>query len=244
MIDLATAFATNPLIAILRGLEPENALPISDTLIESGFRIIEVPLNSPEPLVSIHRIAERHGARAIIGAGTVLNAGQVEAVADAGGRIIVSPNMNLDVGRAAVARGLFWCPGVMTPSEAFAALEIGASVLKFFPAEMIPPTAIAAMRAVLPKDDVVAAVGGIFPRITWRCIVPQAWTGSGWVLPYSSRAIHWLIFASARGHSPMRWRIRDETGACNRRYAWDRSRSGAVACSCRLVRHRGIRVSI
>lgn len=163
MIDLATAFATNPLIAILRGLGPENALPISDTLIESGFRIIEVPLNSPEPLVSIHRIAERHGARAIIGAGTVLNAGQVEAVADAGGRIIVSPNMNLDVGRAAVARGLYWCPGVMTPSEAFAALEIGASVLKFFPAEMIPPTAIAAMRAVLPKDAVVAAVGGISP---------------------------------------------------------------------------------
>jgi 2-dehydro-3-deoxyphosphogalactonate aldolase len=163
MIDLATAFATNPLIAILRGLEPENALPISDTLIESGFRIIEVPLNSPEPLVSIHRIAERHGARAIIGAGTVLNAGQVEAVADAGGRIIVSPNMNMDVGRAAVARGLFWCPGVMTPSETFAALEIGASVLKFFPAEMIPPTAIAAMRAVLPKDAVVAAVGGISP---------------------------------------------------------------------------------
>ncbi|MEQ8306115.1 MAG: 2-dehydro-3-deoxy-6-phosphogalactonate aldolase [Hoeflea sp.] len=163
MIDLATAFATNPLIAILRGLEPENALPISDTLIESGFRIIEVPLNSPEPLVSIHRIAERHGARAIIGAGTVLDAGQVEAVADAGGRIIVSPNMNLDVGRAALARGLYWCPGVMTPSEAFAALEIGASVLKFFPAEMIPPTAIAAMRAVLPKDAVVAAVGGISP---------------------------------------------------------------------------------
>jgi len=163
MIDLATAFAKNPLIAILRGLEPEKALPVSDTLMEAGFRIIEVPLNSPEPLESIHRIAKRHGAQAIVGAGTVLSVEQVEAVADAGGRIIVSPNMNPDVGRAAVARGLYWCPGVMTPSEAFAALDLGASVLKFFPAEMVPPKAIAAMRAVLPQDAVVAAVGGISP---------------------------------------------------------------------------------
>jgi 2-dehydro-3-deoxyphosphogalactonate aldolase len=163
MIDLATAFSINPLIAILRGLEPENAPPVSDTLIEAGFQIIEVPLNSPEPLVSIHRIAERHGAQAIVGAGTVLSVEQVDAVADAGGRIIVSPNMNPDVGRAAVARGLYWCPGVMTPSEAFAALDVGASVLKFFPADMVPPAAIAAMRAVLPKDAIVAAVGGISP---------------------------------------------------------------------------------
>lgn len=161
MIDLATAFAKNPLIAILRGLKPESALPVSDTLVKAGFRIIEVPLNSQDPLESIHRIAERHGARAIVGAGTVLTVAQVEAVADAGGRIIVSPNMNPDVGRAAVARGLYWCPGVITPSEAFAALDLGASVLKFFPAEMVPPKAIAAMRAVLPQDAVVAAVGGV-----------------------------------------------------------------------------------
>jgi 2-dehydro-3-deoxyphosphogalactonate aldolase len=163
MTDLATAFARNPLIAILRGVAPENALSVADTLIEAGFQIIEVPLNSPEPLVSIQRIAERHGAQAIVGAGTVLTAAQVDAVADAGGRIIVSPNMNPDVGRAAVARGLYWCPGVMTPSEAFAALDLGASVLKFFPAELVPPKAIAAMRAVLPQDAVVAAVGGISP---------------------------------------------------------------------------------
>ena len=116
MIDLTTAFATSPLIAILRGLRPENALPVSDTLISAGFRIIEVPLNSPDPLDSIHQIAERYGAQAIIGAGTVLNVAQVEAVAEAGGRIIVSPNMNPDVGRAAVQRGLYWAPGVMTPS--------------------------------------------------------------------------------------------------------------------------------
>tara|TARA_Y100000385_G_scaffold101586_2_gene105046 strand:+ start:3086 stop:3712 length:627 start_codon:yes stop_codon:yes gene_type:complete len=161
MIDLTTAFATNPLIAILRGLRPENALPVSDTLISAGFRIIEVPLNSPDPLDSIHQIAERYGAQAIIGAGTVLNVAQVEAVAEAGGRIIVSPNMNPDVGRAAVQRGLYWAPGVMTPSEAFSALDLGASVLKFFPAELLPPSAIAAMRAVLPQDAVIAAVGGI-----------------------------------------------------------------------------------
>ncbi|MDU8911902.1 2-dehydro-3-deoxy-6-phosphogalactonate aldolase [Aestuariicoccus sp. MJ-SS9] len=163
MTDLVTAFARNPLIAILRGVAPENALAVADTLIEAGFQIIEVPLNSPEPLESIQRIAERHGAHAIVGAGTVLTAAQVDAVADAGGRIIVSPNMNPDVGRAAAARGLYWCPGVMTPSEAFAALDLGASVLKFFPAELVPPKAIAAMRAVLPQDAVVAAVGGISP---------------------------------------------------------------------------------
>jgi 2-dehydro-3-deoxyphosphogalactonate aldolase len=163
MIDFAKAFAQNPLIAILRGLEPENALPVSNTLIDADFQIIEVPLNSPEPLVSIQRIAEQHGTQAIIGAGTVLTVAQVDAVADAGGRIIVSPNMNPDVGRAAVKRGLDWCPGVMTPSEAFAALDLGASVLKFFPAEMAPPAAIAAMRAVLPQDAIVAAVGGISP---------------------------------------------------------------------------------
>ncbi|MGB2196647.1 MAG: 2-dehydro-3-deoxy-6-phosphogalactonate aldolase [Planktomarina sp.] len=163
MIDLTTAFATNPLIAILRGLRPENALSVSDILISAGFQIIEVPLNSPDPLDSIHQIAEQYGEQAIIGAGTVLNVAQVEAVAEAGGQIIVSPNMNPDVGRAAVQRGLYWAPGVMTPSEAFSALDLGASVLKFFPAELVPPIAIAAMRAVLPQDAVIAAVGGITP---------------------------------------------------------------------------------
>ncbi|WP_299667733.1 2-dehydro-3-deoxy-6-phosphogalactonate aldolase [uncultured Ruegeria sp.] len=163
MIDLTAALAENPLIAILRGLAPENARPVSDVLFDAGFRIIEVPLNSPDPLESIAQIVAKHGAQAIVGAGTVLTTDQVGAVADAGGRIIVSPNMNPDVGRAVVARGLYWCPGVMTPSEAFTALDIGASVLKFFPAEMVPPAAIAAMRAVLPADAVVAAVGGITP---------------------------------------------------------------------------------
>lgn len=164
MIELSEAMAANPLIAILRGIEPEMAEPVSDALVEAGFRIIEVPLNSPQACVSIAKIAKRHGEKAVIGAGTVLKPEEVDAVAEAGGRIIVTPNMNVDVGRLAVARALYWCPGVMTPSEAFTALEIGASVLKFFPAEMVPPKAIAAMRAVLPREALVAAVGGITPE--------------------------------------------------------------------------------
>ncbi|WP_108814130.1 2-dehydro-3-deoxy-6-phosphogalactonate aldolase [Loktanella sp. Alg231-35] len=164
MIELATAISQNPLIAILRGLAAADAASVSDTLVDAGFRIIEVPLNSPDPLESIAAIVKRHGSQAIVGAGTVLTVDQVDAVADAGGRIIVSPNMNPNVGQAAIARGLYWCPGIVTPSEAFAALEIGASVLKVFPAEMAPPAAIAAMRAVLPKDAIIAAVGGITPE--------------------------------------------------------------------------------
>lgn len=164
MISLNDALAQNPLIAILRGLVPDQADEVSDALVTAGFRIIEVPLNSPDPLVSIDRMVRRHGDQTIIGAGTVLTVPQVEQVAQAGGRIIVSPNMNPEVGRAAVELGLSWCPGVMTPTEAFAALDIGADVLKFFPAEMVPPSAIKAMRAVLPAHAVVAAVGGIAPE--------------------------------------------------------------------------------
>lgn len=164
MIELAAALAENPLIAILRGLEPANAEPVADVLVEAGFTIIEVPLNSPDPLVSISKIVKRHGERVIVGAGTVLTAANVEAVAEVGGRIIVAPNMNADVGRAAISHGMAWCPGIMTPTEAFAALEIGASVLKIFPAEMVPPSAVSAMRAVLPKDAVIAVVGGITPQ--------------------------------------------------------------------------------
>ena len=163
MIEFGGALAANPLIAILRGLEPTNALPVSTALFDAGFRMIEVPLNAPDPLDSIAQIATQLGTKAVVGAGTVLTVDQVKAVADAGGRLIVSPNMNTDVGRAAVAKGLYWCPGVLTPSEAFAALDLGAAMLKVFPAQMVPPAAIAAMRAVLPKAAVIAAVGGITP---------------------------------------------------------------------------------
>ena len=158
------ALEQNPLIAILRGLEPDNAIPVSDVLVDAGFRIIEVPMNSPNPLESIRKIANKYGERIVIGAGTVLTPEDVSDVVGAGGQIIVSPNMNPLVGARAVELGAKWCPGVMTPTEAFAALDLGATILKFFPAELVPPNAIAAMRAVLPKNALVAAVGGITPQ--------------------------------------------------------------------------------
>lgn len=156
--------AENPLIAILRGLAPEAAVDVAGVLVEAGFRIIEVPLNSPKPLVSISKIADRFGDRIVVGAGTVLSTDKVEAVVDAGGKLIVAPNMKPDVGERTIKLGGKWCPGVFSPTEAFDALEHGASVLKFFPAEMAPPKAISAMRTVLPKDAIVAAVGGITPE--------------------------------------------------------------------------------
>ncbi len=158
------ALAANPLIAILRGLEPDSALDVAGVLVDAGYRIIEVPLNSPDPLRSIERIASKFGDNVIVGAGTVLTENDVSAVCNAGGQIIVSPNMNPKVGAQATALDLKWCPGVLTPTEAFAALELGAAVLKIFPAEMAPPKAISAMRAVLPKDALVAVVGGITPE--------------------------------------------------------------------------------
>ncbi|MFK7862076.1 MAG: 2-dehydro-3-deoxy-6-phosphogalactonate aldolase [Granulosicoccus sp.] len=159
------AFAENPLIAILRGLEPQRAIAVADVLVETGFRIIEVPLNSPDPLVSIELIAEKYGHDVVIGAGTVLSADDVSAVVDVGGQIIVAPNMNPRVGAKALELGVTWCPGVATPSEAFDALELGASMLKFFPAEIITPSALGAMRAVIPRQVQVAVVGGITPDL-------------------------------------------------------------------------------
>lgn len=158
------ALQDNPLIAILRGLEPDRALDVADTLVDAGFRIIEVPLNSPSPLISIERIAAKHGKRVVVGAGTVLTPHDVSSVVDAGGQIIVAPNMNPAVGARAIELGAKWCPGVITPTEAFSALELGAAMLKLFPAELVPPKAVAAMRAVLPEQTVIAAVGGITPE--------------------------------------------------------------------------------
>ncbi|MBF9023512.1 2-dehydro-3-deoxy-6-phosphogalactonate aldolase [Rhodobacterales bacterium FZCC0069] len=163
MLDLQVQLSESSLIAILRGLEPTQAISVSNTLVKTGFGIIEVPLNSPRPFESIRTIVEKHGTHAIIGAGTVLTVEQVQQVADVGGRIIVSPNIDPDVGKAAIELGLHWCPGVTTPTEAFKALKLGASILKFFPAELIPPAAISAMRAVLPTDAIIAIVGGVTP---------------------------------------------------------------------------------
>lgn len=162
MTDFDTAFAANPLIAILRGLRPDEAVDTATALTGAGFTILEVPLNSPDPLDSIARMAAA-APDAIIGAGTVLRLDQVGAVAEAGGRIIIAPNFDPRVAAEARRLRLAYCPGVGTVSEAFAALEAGAAALKLFPAEMIPPAAVKAMRAVLPRDARVLPVGGIAP---------------------------------------------------------------------------------
>jgi 2-dehydro-3-deoxyphosphogalactonate aldolase len=158
-----TWFAECPLIAILRGVRPDEVEAIGDALVEGGVRIIEVPLNSPDPLDSIARLSARLEERALIGAGTVLNVAQVGQVRAAGGRLIVSPSTNTGVIAATAAAGLVSCPGYFTPSEAFAALDAGAHALKLFPAEAASPTVVRAQRAVLPRDLRLIVVGGIGP---------------------------------------------------------------------------------
>lgn len=162
MTDLDTAFAANPLIAILRGLRPPEAADTVAALTGAGFTILEVPLNSPDPLDSIARMV-RAAPGAVVGAGTVLAPGQVGRVAEAGGRIVIAPNFDPRVAAEARRLGLAYCPGVGTVTEAFAALEAGAAALKLFPAEMIPPAAVKAMRAVLPPGARLLPVGGIGP---------------------------------------------------------------------------------
>lgn len=159
---LAQAMAQMPLIAILRGLTPAEAPAVGQALVDSGFALIEVPLNSPDPLHSIAALAQQQ-PQALIGAGTVLNAQQVKDVHAAGGRLIVSPHFNPAVVAQALALGMVALPGVATPSEAFAALDAGAHGLKLFPAEMISPATVKALRAVLPKEVGLMPVGGITP---------------------------------------------------------------------------------
>ena len=163
MNPLSSYLTPLPLIAVLRGLPPEEAPAIGDALVDAGFRILEVPLNSPRPFESIRLLADRHGDRCLIGAGTVLRVDDVARVRQAHGRIVVMPHADTAVVREAKAQGLLCVPGVATPTEAFAALDAGADGLKMFPAEGMPPAVLRAWRAVLPKDTLVFAVGGMKP---------------------------------------------------------------------------------
>jgi 2-dehydro-3-deoxyphosphogalactonate aldolase len=166
-------FRQCPLIGIIRGVTPDEALATARALFDGGIRIIEVPLNSPDPLTSIRTISGALGDDALVGAGTVLTVDDVETVKQAGGRLVVSPNMNPEVIGATAERGMVSCPGIFTPTEGFAALRAGATVIKLFPAEAASPKVLKAIRAILPRDAVVLVVGGVTPESM------KAWQNAG-----------------------------------------------------------------
>lgn len=171
--DFRRYFTECPLVAIIRGVTPIEAGAIANALYEAGLRIIEVPLNSPEPLESIRIIAETFGDRTLVGAGTVLDPADVPNVAQAGGRLIVSPNTNVAVIETTVAAGLVSSPGYFTPSEAFTAIHAGAHSIKLFPAEAASPAVVKSQKAVLPKGIPIIVVGGVTPESI------AAWKASG-----------------------------------------------------------------
>lgn len=162
--DLDRALADMPLVAILRGVKPSEAIAVGEAVVAAGIRIVEVPLNSPDPFTSIAMLAGALRGRALVGAGTVLSEEDVNRVAEVSGALIVSPNTNLAVIRRTKLKGMLSLPGFLTPSEAFAALEAGCDALKLFPAEMAPPSVVRAMRAVLPKGTKLLVVGGVTPQ--------------------------------------------------------------------------------
>ena len=166
------ALTAVPLIAIIRGVRPDEAEAIGDAILSAGFRILEVPLNSPDPFDSIARLAKRFGAGAgaVIGGGTVLDAASVGRVRDAGGTLVVSPNSDMDVIAATVAAGMASAPGFFTVTEAFRCIAAGASAIKLFPAEAVSPAVVKGLRAVLPKSTPLLAVGGVTPdsMAAWR----------------------------------------------------------------------------
>lgn len=158
---LEAALARLPLLAVLRGITPSEAEPVGQALIDAGIPILEVPLNSPEPFESIRILAEGFGGEAVIGAGTVLRANEVAKVAKAGGTIVVSPNFSAEVVAATVGAGMISVPGVFTPTEAFAALDMGAHALKLFPGDALTPKVVGALRAVLPAGTRLMVTGGV-----------------------------------------------------------------------------------
>lgn len=159
-----------PLVAILRGLTPADAVPVGTALVEAGIVVLEVPLNSPQPFESIRLLAERFGDRALVGAGTVMTVGDVAALATAGGRLMVTPHADPKLVRAAKIAGLLTAPGFFTPAEAFSLLAEGADALKLFPAEAASPAVLKALLAVLPKGTAVLPVGGMAAETigAWR----------------------------------------------------------------------------
>ncbi|GAA4774331.1 2-dehydro-3-deoxy-6-phosphogalactonate aldolase [Stakelama sediminis] len=171
--DLEAAMARCPLVAILRGVRPEEVESVGEALIGAGFMMIEVPLNSPDPFDSIGRLARRFGDRVLIGAGTVLTVDQVRQVRKAGGRLIISPNTDVDVIATTVQSEMISLPGYFTPGEAFAAVKAGAHGLKLFPAEAATPKVLKAQCAVLPDDVPLLVVGGITPETM------QPWQAAG-----------------------------------------------------------------
>src|SRR5438067_4999633 len=160
---LRTYLTPLPLVAVLRGIAPGDVEAIGAALTEHGFRVLEVPLNSPDPFESIRRLAHAHGEHCLVGAGTVINVADVERIAGVGGRLIVMPHGDVAIVREAKRLGLICLPGVATTTEAFAALDAGADGLKMFPAEQLSPAVLKAWRAVLPKETLVFPVGGIRP---------------------------------------------------------------------------------
>jgi len=154
-----------PLVAIIRGVTPDEAEAIGQAVYDAGIRIIEVPLNSPDPIESIRRVAARFGESMLVGAGTVLEPERVAEIGAAGGRLIVAPNTNVEVIEETIAAGMVSCPGYFTPSDAFDALEAGATALKLFPAEGASPAVLKAQRAVIPKEVPILVVGGVKPDV-------------------------------------------------------------------------------
>ena len=203
---LAAALERCPLVAILRGVKSEDIVGIADVLVEEGFTLIEVPLNSPDPLASIAAIVGRYPAPVLVGAGTVLNVAQVAQVAAIGARLVISPNTDVAVIAASVAAGMVSLPGYFTPSEAFAACAAGAHGLKLFPAEAATPAVLKAQRAVLPRDLPILVVGGI---------------GHGMMAPWQDAGAHGFglgsaLYAAGATPNQVREEARRFVGSLNR----------------------------